>query len=73
MTKMMNLIEKTTEILIVEDEMVLAIDMESSLEDMGYEISGIESTAQGAINHADEKRPDIVIMDIHLKGYKKWT
>lgn len=70
MTKMMNLIEKTTEILIVEDEMVLAIDMESSLEDMGYEISGIESTAQGAINHADEKRPDIVIMDIHLKGYK---
>lgn len=70
MNKLMEFLQKTVEILIVEDEMVLAIDMESSLEEMGYEISGIESTAQDAIKHVNENKPDIVIMDINLKGYK---
>lgn len=70
MTKLMNFSQKTIEVLIVEDEMVLAIDMESSLEEMGYEVSGIESTAKDAIKHAEENLPDVVIMDIHLKGYE---
>ncbi len=70
MNKLMEFLQKTVEILIVEDEMVLAIDMESSLEEMGYEISGIESTAQDAIKHVNENKPDIVIMDINLKAIK---
>jgi len=68
MTKSMNFEEKVVEVLIVEDEMVLAIGMEASLEDLGYEVSGIESTANLAIKHAQENLPDIVIMDINLKG-----
>ncbi len=67
MTKMMNF-SSTIEVLIVEDEMVLAIGMESSLYDMGYEVSGIETTATNAINHVDRLLPDVVIMDINLKG-----
>lgn len=69
MTKMMNIIEKTIKVLIIEDEMVLNIDVQNSLEEMGYKISGIESTAHGAINNIKNKRPNIIIVDIHLKGY----
>lgn len=68
MTKLMNFAKNDIEVLIVEDETVLAIGMESSLEDMGYDISGIETTANNAVEHANIKSPDIVIMDINLKG-----
>ena len=68
MTKLMNFSQKTVEVLIVEDEMVLAIGMEASLEDLGYEVSGIESTAKNALSHVANNLPDIVIMDINLKG-----
>jgi len=68
MTKLMNFPSKTIEVLIVEDEMVLAIGMEASLEDMGYEVSGIETTAKNAVNHVNTNLPDVVIMDINLKG-----
>ncbi|QKJ22548.1 response regulator [Poseidonibacter lekithochrous] len=68
MTKLMNFAKNDIEVLIVEDETVLAIGMEASLEDLGYEVSGIETTAQRAVNHANDNLPDIVIMDINLKG-----
>lgn len=68
MTKIPNLYKNDTSILIVEDEAVLAIGMEYSLEEFGYEVTGIESTASGAIKHASENKPDIILMDIHLKG-----
>ena len=68
MTKLMNFPSQTVEVLIVEDEMVLAIGMEASLEDMGYEVSGIETTAKNAVSHVSNNLPDIVIMDINLKG-----
>jgi DNA-binding response OmpR family regulator len=58
------------EVLIVEDEMVLAIGMEASLIDLGYEVSGIESTAENAIKHSRENYPDVVLMDINLVGEK---
>ena len=66
--KLMNFEKNSIEVLIVEDEMVLAIGMEASLEDLGYEVSGIETTAQNAIKHSSENLPDIVLMDINLMG-----
>lgn len=68
MTKTINFVKKEIEVLIVEDETVLAFGMEASLEDLGYSISGIESSAQNAISHVENNLPDIVIMDINLKG-----
>lgn len=68
MTKLMNFSSKTIEVLIVEDEMVLAIGMEASLEDLGYEVSAIATTAENALLYVDKFLPDIVIMDINLKG-----
>lgn len=55
MSKVLNFIKEDISILIVEDETVLAIGMEYSLQNMGYNISGIESTAQNAINHVRKK------------------
>jgi len=68
MTKFPNFYKGKTKVLIVEDESVLALGMEYSLEEFGYEVSGIETTAQGAISHVFENKPDIVLMDIKLKG-----
>lgn len=70
MTKFPNLYKNETSVLIVEDEVVLAMGMEYSLEEFGYEVTGIETTADSAIKHASKNNPDIVLMDIKLKGTK---
>ncbi|MBF0316850.1 MAG: response regulator [Nitrospirae bacterium] len=57
-----------TRILIVEDEWVIANDIEIRLQEMGYEVVGIVSTAVKAIARADQLRPDLVLMDIKLDG-----
>ena len=68
LTKFPNLSKNDTKVLIVEDETVLAIGMEYSLEEYGYIVSGIETTALEAINHVKNNSVDIVLMDIKLKS-----
>ncbi|WP_072681337.1 response regulator [Arcobacter sp. LA11] len=70
MKKFPNLYDNNTSVLIVEDEAVLAMGMEYSLEEFGYEVTGIETTADAAIKHANINNPDIILMDIKLKGEK---
>jgi len=55
-------------ILIVEDEAITALDLKYSLEELGYEIVDTVDTGQAAIDTAAEKTPDVVLMDIKLKG-----
>jgi CheY-like chemotaxis protein len=55
-------------ILVVEDERIVAADMISELERFGYEVSGVASTADEAVARAVRDRPDLVLMDVHLKG-----
>lgn len=55
-------------ILIVEDEGITAMDLKMRLTNLGYEVVGIADTGEGAIALADEKRPDLILMDIMLKG-----
>jgi len=69
MTKFENFVD-TKSILIVEDESILALGMECSLEEFGYEVSGIETNYNSAIKHAKDYHPDLIIMDINLKGEK---
>ncbi|MDP4266608.1 MAG: response regulator [Bacteroidota bacterium] len=57
-----------TRILIVEDEMVVAMDLEQSLTNIGFEIIGISSTGEDAIFKAKSLNPDLVLMDIMLSG-----
>jgi len=70
LTKFPSLYKHDTSVLIVEDEIVLAMGMEYSLEEFGYEVTGIVTTADSAIEHAEKNKPDIILMDIKLKGEK---
>jgi len=56
------------DILIVEDERLVAEDIKATLEDLGYEVVGITDRGKEAIEKVGEKEPDLVIMDIVLKG-----
>lgn len=57
-----------TRILIVEDEGVLAKGLENRLKKLDYEAVGIAATGEEAIRQAQEKLPELVLMDIKLKG-----
>ncbi|MBK7268822.1 MAG: response regulator [Flavobacteriales bacterium] len=55
-------------VLIVEDEALVRRDLQRSLEELGYEVEGFTDRGEEAVNMAWELRPDIVLMDIMLKG-----
>lgn len=55
-------------ILIVEDEQIVAMDIQSTLESLGYKIVGQADNGPEAILKAAELHPDLVLMDIGLKG-----
>ena len=55
-------------ILIVEDERLVARDIEESLRHLGYDIAGSVASGEEALRCANESRPDLVLMDIHIQG-----
>lgn len=55
-------------ILVVEDENIVAKDLSKRLEKMGYNVVGIAGTGEKAIEKAFESEPDLILMDIMLKG-----
>ncbi len=55
-------------ILIVEDESIAALDLENRLESLGYSVAAVAASGEEAIQQAAETRPDMVLMDIRLKG-----
>ena len=55
-------------ILIVEDDCIIANDTKQMLMSLGYNVIGIESTGKGAIKKVEEIIPDLILMDIKLKG-----
>ena len=55
-------------ILIVEDEPIIASDIEMTLEDLGYEVVGVEDNAAEALVIIRELQPDLVLLDINLEG-----
>jgi PAS domain S-box-containing protein len=55
-------------ILIVEDEIVSAMDMQSTLTNLGYHVAGVVASGEQAIAMVDEKEPDLILMDIRLGG-----
>ena len=59
---------KDTRILIVEDEIVVASEIKLRLEAMGYGVIGIVNNGRDAIKKADLYEPDVILMDITLKG-----
>jgi CheY-like chemotaxis protein len=55
-------------ILIVEDDIITATAIEHSLNKAGYQVTGITVSAEEAIERAGATKPDLVLMDIRLKG-----
>nr|WP_290226996.1 ATP-binding protein [Trichocoleus desertorum] len=58
----------SAKILIVEDEKIISFDIKKSLEDSGYIVPAIASSGEQAIEKIPEFKPDLVLMDIILKG-----
>jgi two-component system, response regulator PdtaR len=57
---------KPLRILIVEDELLIALELESLLQDMGHDVVGIASSSGRAFAMAAELEPDLAFVDIHL-------
>jgi CheY-like chemotaxis protein len=57
-----------TRILVVEDEAIVTADLRSKLERLGYIVCAVAFSGEDAIQQADETRPDLVLMDVHLQG-----
>jgi signal transduction histidine kinase len=55
-------------ILVVEDERVVADDIEESLKRLGYDVLGTVATAEHCLALAAERRPDLVLMDVRIEG-----
>ena len=55
-------------ILVVEDETVIAMELELQLKKMGYDVVGRVGSGVGAIEKATELRPDLILMDIVMPG-----
>ena len=57
-----------SQILIVEDESIIAEDIRRSLQNLGYSVSAVVSSGEKAIKKVEETSPDLVLMDIMLQG-----
>ncbi len=55
-------------IVVVEDENIVAKDIQNTLERLGYDVPCVVSTGEHAIKKISELNPDLVLMDIMLKG-----
>lgn len=60
--------DEDTRILIVEDDGLIAFDMATRLEELGYGDVSVAATGADAIRQAEDMRPHLVFMDITLKG-----
>lgn len=59
---------QSAKILICEDDTLIALDLEDKLTRFGYTITGVAADETEAFRLAEADRPDLALMDIHLKG-----
>ena len=57
-----------TSVLVVEDESIVAKDIQNSLKKLGYSVPSVENSGEDAIDAAGQHRPNLILMDIMLKG-----
>jgi len=60
--------QRASKILVVEDEAIVAMDLKCQLRDMGYEVCGCFDNARDAIACAHREQPDLVLMDLVIRG-----
>jgi two-component system, response regulator PdtaR len=57
--------------LIVEDEFLIALDLEATMQGLGFEVCALAPTAKEAISLAMRNPPDVVLMDVYLDGTRQ--
>jgi len=57
-----------TKVLIVEDEMLIALQLRQSLAKAGFEVCGSVGDGETAIERSRKSLPDVILMDIRLSG-----
>lgn len=55
-------------VLVVEDERLVARDLQQTLEGLGYDAFGVAASVDEALARANERRPDAVLLDIRIQG-----
>ncbi|MBN2030330.1 response regulator [bacterium] len=55
-------------IIVVEDESIVAFDIENILKNYGYSVPAVINNGEEAVKKSEEIHPDLVLMDINLKG-----
>ena len=55
-------------VLIVEDEQLVAIDLEGDLQRLGYEVLGVAASGEEACAKVSRAQPDLILMDVRLNG-----
>lgn len=54
--------------LIVDDEFLIAFDLEASMRELGFDVCAVASNEKDAMELAMNNRPDVVVMDVYLGG-----
>lgn len=60
--------DASVKILVVEDDMIIAAKIALQLTNLGYEVTALVPRGEEALRHAENVRPDLVLLDIQLKG-----
>ena len=55
-------------VLIVEDEPLIALDLQEAMLAVGFYVCGVAHTQAGARSLADSEHPDVILMDVSLEG-----
>ena len=55
-------------VMVVEDELLIAMDLEMQVEAAGHRVVGTATEADEAVRKAEAARPDVVLMDLRLAG-----
>ena len=53
-------------VLVIEDEAIIAMDIQSIVADMGHRITGVARTRDGAVELGKKERPDLILADVQL-------
>lgn len=56
----------TGRVLVIEDEAIIAMDLQDIVSDMGHSVTGVARTHDGAVRLAGRERPDLILSDIQL-------
>jgi signal transduction histidine kinase len=57
-----------TRVMVVEDERIVALNLERRLTKLGYEISSLATSGSQALQAIERDKPDVVLMDVNIEG-----